>query len=401
MMNKIKCLHSRKILNSHVEFTNEFFIELDNDRCGIGSSPQGETTSIYEDGIITVDAAGIVETVRKDGLFNVPLDQSKFDHYLKQKTDIFGRNNAFALSLAFFNATNNSHYGCALKSEACRESTFPKLCMNILNGGAHAYTNPVLSDFHEYLLVAKDNRLSEMIDDHRQIQRKVRENLMKKDKIAVRGNMVNRFAKTDNRECIDFLLGVLSDLNMDGKYDLMIDASAGDLCTDNGYRFSLTDNSLKTNAQLCQYWMDLIEDYKIRYLEDPFHEKDFEMWKKLTTEQSNCNIISDNLYSADAERIENGSGQKFTHGTVIKPNQAGTVSATIQAIQTAQKTGQIVITSHRSISTESTFLSLITQKYHVEYIKIGPLCTDFSSVIRLNEIIRLCDNLHFRSVADN
>jgi enolase len=76
---------------------------------------------------------------------------------------------------------------------------------------------------------------------------------------------------------------------------------------------------------------------------------------------------------------------------VIKPNQAGTVTAVRRAIETAQRNKQIIITSHRSISTESTFLSLLTCIYDVKYIKIGPLMTDYSSVVRLNEIIRLTE----------
>jgi enolase len=103
-------------------------------------------------------------------------------------------------------------------------------------------------------------------------------------------------------------------------------------------------------------------------------------------------VIGDNFYSSDAARIEEGAAKRYAHGAIIKPNQAGTVTGVRKAIEAAQRSGQIVITSHRSISTESTFLSTLTCMYGVKYIKIGPLMTDYSSVVRLNEIIRLTED---------
>jgi enolase len=135
--------------------------------------------------------------------------------------------------------------------------------------------------------------------------------------------------------------------------------------------------------------MDLIHEYGIGILEDPFQEHDYEGWKTLVSNQSGCKIIGDNLYSSDADRIEEGSRKGYTHGTLIKPNQAGTVSAVQRAIDVSQRFGQLVITSHRSISTESTFLAPLTILGGVGYMKIGPLYTDYSSIMRLNELIRL------------
>jgi len=109
----------------------------------------------------------------------------------------------------------------------------------------------------------------------------------------------------------------------------------------------------------------------------------------LVDSKSKCKIIGDNLYSSDADRIEQGSRNGYTHGTIIKPNQAGTVSAVQRAIDMAQRFGQLVITSHRSISTESVFLAHLTVFGGVGYMKIGPLYTDYSSIMRFNELIRL------------
>jgi enolase len=186
---------------------------------------------------------------------------------------------------------------------------------------------------------------------------------------------------------------MVENLGLANKYELMIDASAGDLWTPEGYRLAITDNSVYSSEQFLEYWMGMIRDYNLRFLEDPFREQDAESWRVLTTSQQGAIIIGDNYYSSDAARIEAGAAGGHTHAAIIKPNQAGTITAVRRAVETAQRAGQIVITSHRSISTEETFISALTCMYGAQYIKIGPLETDYSSVVRLNEIIRLTESI--------
>jgi enolase len=388
-MHEIRSIYCRKILNSHVEFTNEFVIELDNGSIGVGSSPMGETLSIYEDRINKIEHKNIIETIKQDQYLDIPMDQEKFDDYLQRKINAFGRNNSYALSMAFFYAINKSRSTPQNCKGNNKKQTFPNLCLNILNGGIHAYTNPVLSDFHEYLLVSKNNNLKEMLKDHQEIQKTIKEKLLNKNKIVVNNNLVNKFDTADNRKCIEFLIDVIQELNLTNKYDLMIDAAGTDLWSEQGYRFSLTDNSLKTSDELYEYWMGLIKDYNLKFLEDPFHEKDFESWKKLTTTQDKCTIIGDDLYSGDPQKIQEGLTKKYSDAVMLKPNQAGTVTATIKAIEKTHSNNKILIMSHRSISTESIFLATITHMYNARYIKNGPILTDYSSIIRINELIRL------------
>jgi enolase len=205
---------------------------------------------------------------------------------------------------------------------------------------------------------------------------------------------VNGFATRDNREVLDFLSTVVLSLGLSGKYDLMIDASAGDLRDGEGYRFGITDGKARSGEELVAYWAAMIRDYDLRFLEDPFHEQDFACWRTLTASHPGRFIIGDNLYSSDETRIREGAAKGYANGAVIKPNQAGTVTAVARALGAALETGQLAVTSHRSISTESTFLSLLTCMMGAQVIKIGPLATDFSSIVRLNEIIRLTEDQH-------
>lgn len=387
-MSSIKKICARKVLNSHVEFTNEFTIELKDGNTGVGSSSKGETISIYEDKTVSITPEVIIRQIQDDGFTDRDVSQPEFDAYLQSRIQAFGRNNAFSLSLAFFNATR----GGVPRRNYSGTRERPKLCLNILNGGWHAYTNPVMSDFSEYMLVARTDNIEEVVAEHNQIQRLVREKQLQLEKELVGGNPVNRFATRDNRECIEFLLSVCENLKIGSKYELMIDASASDLRQKEEYRLAITTGRTYSREKFTEYWGDLIRQYPLAFLEDPFHEGDTESWQQLTIRQDRCRIIGDNFYSSDALRIEQGARQQCTHGVVIKPNQAGTVTAVRQAAQTAKKAGQIGIGSHRSISTEETFIAWLSCEEKIPYIKIGPLFSDYSSILRLNAIIRFTGN---------
>jgi enolase len=385
---RIKSISGYKIYNSHVESTNEFRILFEDGLTGIGASPQGETISIYEDQAEPIDPKMVIEKIAQQGLFGKDISQEAFDLNLMQNVSSFGRNNVYALSLAFYNGLS-----------ACKESdggsintaeiSFPRICFNILNGGWHAYTNPVLSDFPEFLLVSKNNELDKIITQHNQIQQVVRERLLRHSKTVIGGNPVNIFATRDNRECLDFLLNVCHQTGTSDQFDLMIDASGTDLWDGSGYHLPATSQENYSPEGFLAYWEDIIRQYGLGFLEDPFYEKDINNWQRLTISQQECNIIGDNFYSSDAGRIKNGAENNYSHGVIIKPNQAGTITAVRKAIESAKRSGQIIITSHRSISTESTYLSELTIEENAPIIKIGPLLTDYSSVIRLNAMIRL------------
>lgn len=398
---RINRLCGYPVFNSHLEQTNEFLITLEDGSKGQGASPQGETISIYEDRSFSIDARKIVESLQIDGMLGTGHDQQSFDAYLKKNTYRFGKNNVYALSLAFFNALCHSTSLEEQFENSKAPTTFPRICFNIINGGWHAYTNPVLSDFTEYLLVAKNDDLVETIGLFREVYQAVKERLVKQEKTVVAGNVVNTFRTRDNRECLDFLLDVCQQTGASDYFDLMIDASATDLWQNNGYRLEVTGQGFFTPEQFLSYWQNLIAEYNLGFLEDPFFEKDERTWQQLTASQESCAIIGDNFYTTDTEKILEGAEKGYTHGVLIKPNQAGTVTDVRQALAAAKNKSQIAITSHRSISTESTFLSALTCLGGAPYIKIGPLFTDYSSIIRLNEMIRIIQRMSNHETKDN
>lgn len=384
----IQSISFRKVLNSHVRFTNEFIVRLADGSIGEAASPQGETISIYEDRQVDIDPRTIIKKIQRDGMTGKDLDQTDLDGYLQENIPFFGRNNAYGISEAFFTATSQTRSVFELFGLPEKKLDPPRLCLNILNGGKYAYTNPVFSDFSEYLLVAKSAHIKEVVKDHDEIQRVVKEKQSLQSRTVVAGNPVHCFATRDNREVIDFLLGIMNGLGLANRYDLMIDASAGDLWKGDHYLLDVTNGGAFSSDKFVEYWLDLIWQYQIPFLEDPFSEKDFSGWQKLTASQQGGCIIGDNLYSSDEQRILEGAKKGYANAAVLKLNQAGTVTAFRRALEAAHSTRQIAITSHRSISTGSTLLSLLSCLFGAQYIKIGPLATDFSSVLRLNEIFR-------------
>ena len=245
----IQRIKYRTILNSHVRFTTEFIIQFEDGSLGAGAAPQGETISIYEDKKIAITPETIIQTIQSSGILEKPLSQAEFDQYLLQNISAFGRNNAYSLSLAFFNATHQTQSLFELFDKPKAKLVPPRLCLNILNGGWHAYTNPVLSDFSEFMLVAKSADILEVIGEHNEIQKAVKAKLITQTKTVVSGNPVNSFGKADNRAPIEFLLAIIEGLGLTNKYDLMIDASAGDLWTPEGYRLPITDNAVYSSEQ--------------------------------------------------------------------------------------------------------------------------------------------------------
>jgi enolase len=386
----IESISSRRVLNSHVEFTTEFVVQLSDGAAGWGASPRGETVSVFEGRLTRISTKTIPRLLKSEGCFGIELEQADWDTCLHRHLERIGRNNAYSLSLAFFNASRASRSARDLWHQPPqRRNVLPRLCCNILNGGRHAYTNPVLSDFPEFLLVATTDRLEEVIMGHNEVQQVVKEKLCRLSTEIVCGNRVHRFRTSDNRECLDFLTRVRDEAGLADKFELMIDASAGDLWSKGAYRFGLTDRTIYPSDRLQDYWRTLIRDYGVRFLEDPFREQDDSGWQQLSASVKGSYILGDNFYSSDSERIRRGAARGCTHGVIIKPNQAGTVTAVCQAVKTARECGQQVVTSHRSISTEETFLSELTCACGAEYMKIGPLFTDYSSVLRLNALLRL------------
>lgn len=135
---QIKTVHFRTILNSHGEFTNEFIIFLENGSIGRGASSKAETISIYEDKHIDISPKTIIEVLKNDRMLHNEINQEDLDNYLEERMVFFGRNNCYAISLAFYDANEHPSQTNTIEASSIQNKFIPKLCINILNGGNHA-----------------------------------------------------------------------------------------------------------------------------------------------------------------------------------------------------------------------------------------------------------------------
>jgi enolase len=371
------------VLDSRAEWVREYELIAEDGLKGTGSAPTGETLSHRElrslEKIVENspgEASRILNKLRGSTLSQVEFDELLTSSQLDPR-DIF------ALSSAFFDLE--------FQDRVLAEPTDPgsvRFCLNLLNGGNHAYTNPVRSDFHEFLLVPPANGdCRESIEDYRRINEKIAASLKKYPLIDVAGNLVADVGNGSNFAVIAFLGSLKDGEGLEG-YEMMIDASGTDLWVDGGYHLGIADGNNLSPPAFVDYWLKLIELGKIQYLEDPFHENDLESWDRLTREQENCILVGDNFHSGNVAKFTELAGQGLMGAVMLKPDQAHTVSATDQIVDIAKQNGIEVILSHRSISTDSDFLGKYMLANRLKFAKFGNLLSDFSSILKMNHVIR-------------
>ena len=308
-------------------------------------------------------------------------DQRSVDNVLRKHQDDLGPDTILGISVGYLNASARTHgvppY-VLLRDIAGLDgpdaADIPTLLLNVLNGGAHARTNPILSDFPEYLLVPRSSQLKDYLAPFREIQQHVRRELGRLSVIDNDGSPVHTSPTSDNRAWIEFLLDILEDLGLASEFDVMIDASANDFERDGLYRFSRTDGRVFDRDQFVEYWLALSNDYPMVLIEDPFAEDDFGAWTRLQEQVRGSTLVGDNLCSTDASKIRHAADEHMIGAVLIKPNQAGTVTETVAAVTTAVECGVAPIPSHRSVETDVPWLADLCYAFNAAACEAGPAC---------------------------
>ena len=233
----------------------------------------------------------------------------------------------------------------------------PVPLMNIINGGAHANNSLEIQEF----MIRPDSakNFKECMKFSFLVIQKLKQKL-EKMKISTSVGDEGGFApslKSDN-EAIEL---IIDSINLAGfKYGQDIS-----LCLD------VAANELE-NPKNVEYYINLIDKYKIKSIEDPFHEDDWSSYEKLT-KQTNIQIVGDDLFVTNFERLKKGIKNKSANAILIKPNQIGTVTETINAIKLAHENNFKTIISHRSGDSEDTFIADLAVATSSSQIKTGSL----------------------------
>jgi enolase 1/2/3 len=392
---KIQHISARTVMNSLARPVLEVVVTLEDGTSAFGSAPEGETTGRFEDRTAAPESlASIVAAVDRDPSVRAAAGQSAVDAALSERPDPLPNAVSLGISLAYLHAMAKAGgvedfiiLEQMAGSDRDDDAEVPRLLLNVLNGGAHARTNPVLSDFPEFLLVPCSSDVDRYVEMFHAIDRVVRERLAGLDREIVDGAIVHVAPSRSNRVWIELLIDVLGAVGVSDEFELMIDASAGDLVDGDHYHFRRTDGARMDTPALVDHWVSIAREYPIAMIEDPFAEDDEPGWAALAATIGEAMVVGDNLTSTDAARIGHASRNHLIGATLIKPNQAGTVTATMRAVASARASGIAAIPSHRSVETDDDWLADLCLAIRPRHAKLG-LLSDFATIQKVNRILR-------------
>jgi enolase len=369
----------RLILDSHLAWTPEFDIRLADGGHGRGSAPRGETVSIFEEPVGEAESTVFAEAAKQ--FVGRTFSQTSFDAAATLLAPRWGRQVTLALSVAFYLATRpaGDSHGPPTRR--------PRLLLNVLNGGLHAYTNPVTSDFPEFMLYARSDDLRSVVDAYIGLLGVVRDRLRPIPTVEIAGNRVHALGESPNETALALLRDLLRGEGIESMFSIAVDASAGDWWTADGYVLPVSGRRFAP-GELVSWWLALIDRFGLELLEDPLGEHDRAGWRDLHARRPDaCLLLGDNYTSTDIAQLIREAKATDLDGVLVKPNQNGTISGTLAFAAAARAAGLIVLASHRSVETESTFLIELAREMAAEGLKIGPF-HDFTAVVKFNELVR-------------
>ncbi len=272
----------------------------------------------------------------------------------------------------------------------------PVPMMNILNGGAHA-TNSV--DTQEFMIMpAGAPSFSEGLRWCAEVYHALQKLLKEEGNTTAVGDE-GGFAPDlkDDEDTIEHILKAIENAGYEPGKDfvLAMDAASSEWKSDKGIGFYHQPKSGKdfTSDELIAHWKSLVEKYPIYSIEDGLDEEDWEGWKKMTAELGDkVQLVGDDLFVTNTERLEKGIKEGCANSILIKLNQIGSVSETLNAIQMAQKAGMTAVVSHRSGETEDTTIADLAVALNTCQIKTGAPSRS-ERVAKYNQLIRIEEQL--------
>ncbi|MBI2415010.1 phosphopyruvate hydratase [candidate division WWE3 bacterium] len=385
MLPKIKNISCHKIVNSRGDWTLRTRVLLDDGSIGIQTIPEGASKGKNEAFYLPVqESINKVTTIINDALVGEdPFNQGQIDRMLVEIDGTpnkrhLGGNSILSVSLAVSQAAAASRkvplykYLAELFGNKKESFTFPTPVFNILNGGKHA--NNGLS-FQEFMVmpagrVPFDEALEMGVTVYHNI-----ENVLKKNGYDTEVGDEGGYAPEGltPHTALDFMKeAVSSDFKLGDQVFFGIDAAADSF--KRIITYSIDEEALHlSSAGLADYYSDLVNNYPIIYLEDPFQESDHKGWARFFEMQGrNLMIVGDDLVVTNPRILEKIIPKKLNNAVIVKPNQVGTLTETFEFIRIAKEAGMMVNVSHRSGDTaEDTFIADLAVAVSADFIKSG------------------------------
>ncbi len=405
-------VYAREILDSRGNPTVEAEVTLADGSVGRAAVPSGASTGSYEalelrDGDkhryggkgVEKAVANINDTIGPELEGFDATEQMEIDNLMIEldgtpNKEKLGANAILAVSLACAKAAAES-LGLPLYRYigGTWAHVLPVPLMNILNGGAHADNNV---DIQEFMIApvgavtfAEALRMgAEVFHSLRGVVRKKGLNTAVGDEGGIAPNLKS------NEEALDLIVNAIEVAGYKPGEDVLIalDAAASEMYKEGMYVFE-GEGIKRTSDEMVGFWTDLVGKYPIISIEDGFAEDDWDGWKKMTEAIGDrVQIVGDDLFVTNTERIERGIKDGVANSVLIKVNQIGTLTETLAAIDMAQRAGYTAVVSHRSGETEDVTIAHIAVATNSGQIKTGaPSRTD--RVAKYNELLRIEDLL--------
>ncbi len=273
-------------------------------------------------------------------------------------------------------------------------NTLPTPMMNILNGGAHADNNV---DFQEFMVMPVGaTSFSEALRWGVEVFHTLKGVLKKRGYNTAVGDE-GGFAPSlkSNVEAIEVVLEAIQQAGYKPGEQIAIalDPAASEFFKDGKYIFKKSDKSEKTPEQMAHYWADWVNKYPIVSLEDGLAEDDWQGWKILTDlVGKKIQLVGDDLFVTNTKRLQQGIDKGIANSILIKVNQIGTVSETLDAIDLARRNGYTSIISHRSGESEDTFIADLAVATGAGQIKTGS-ASRTDRIAKYNQLLRIEEQL--------
>lgn len=275
-------------------------------------------------------------------------------------------------------------------------AVLPVPMMNILNGGAHSENS---LDVQEFMIVPSGAKtMQEAIRWGTEIYHHLKK-ILKEQGLSTAIGDEGGFAPDVESEiqAIELILEAITQAGYKAGKDVFIslDVAASEWKSDqNGYYYMPKQKRGYTSTELIEEWLEIKKQYPIFSIEDPLDENDWDGWKKLTRAAgTGLTLVGDDLFVTNKIRLQNGIEQSCANAILIKPNQIGTLTETIETVQLAQRCGYKTIMSHRSGESEDTFIADLAVALNTGYIKTGAPCRS-ERTAKYNRLIAIEQELY-------
>ena len=408
-MSVLKSVTAREILDSRGNPTVEVEVKLEDKSIGRAAVPSGASTGAFEaaelrDGGSRYLGKGVETAVKNVALKIAPAvigmqadDQRLLDEKMialdgtKNKSSL-GANAILGVSLATARAAAISSNQSLFKYLGGGSAkTLPVPMMNILNGGAHADTNVDIQEFMIAPIGAQS--FKESLRWGAEIYHSLK-SVLKKKGLATSIGDEGGFAPNleSNRAALDLILVAIENAGFKAgtQIALAMDVAATEFFEDGKYKF---EGKALTSEQMIAYYSELVSAYPLVSIEDPLDEDDWSGWAKLTAELGEkIQIVGDDLFVTNIERLTKGIESKTANALLVKVNQIGSLTETIDAVNLAHKNNYKSMMSHRSGETEDTTIADLAVALNCGQIKTGAPARS-ERVAKYNQLLRIEEEL--------